>query len=153
MKPITCYKVLRMKEYNRKVNNVLISPLYVDYIWKGIGEENVADGEKDVCVTERLFGFPVSRRIEGGYFHTFAELGDALKDLSTATYSPMVLCECSIPVGAEYYSGKYRDGYSSSKSYASDKLVIERVLCSSSGAVFELGLDGNYYRPSPLFEW
>jgi len=78
--------------------------------------------------------------ISGGYFHSFANLEDAIYELETwgDTYENMRIVKCFIPKGIETFTGFFK--YSSEiklNTYASRKIFItdEVVYCVKAGKV------------------
>lgn len=100
-KDIICYKVIKKNMH---------SLYHDDFTWQ-FGK---------VYHTEMKYS--VLTGVENG-FHSYSLLEDITREY-TATSTPCIIVECTIPTGAEYYYGTQLRG----AGYTSNKLVINRVV-------------------------
>lgn len=124
--PITCYKVLIQngKWYQRKK---FTAPFRTEYNYI-IGNTY---NEKNGGYYNEFYG-----RIDLGYFHSFANLGDAIDFIETFPKcyvekpSKLVIVECEIPKGSVCYEGffSYCMMEKEKLSYASKSITIKRII-------------------------
>lgn len=127
---IVCWKILREEQFSHKEN--LVVTVYRDFAVT-LDKEITPHGSPDVRET-RMFdnGEQVQCfAVNGGFFHSFVSYQDAVVEADEMLYirrnfsskTKLILAECIIPKGTEYYRGTF-DGI---QSYASRKLFIKGV--------------------------
>ena len=104
--PITCYKVLRLKD------NKLYSYNHTEYQWE-IGKVHTSRLRKDRMIKTVSIGL-----------HSFKNLFSTISPIQDVSY-PCVAVKCIIPEGATYYGGIH--GYNL-EGYVSDKLIPIEIM-------------------------
>ena len=100
-KNITCYKVIQKN---------MRSLFCFEFVWEfGKVHETTMDTVKGEAVEKA--------------FHSFCSLEDTAREYSHSN-KPCMVVECTIPKGAQYYSGSQPRG----EGYASNKLIVNRVV-------------------------